>query len=578
MAYYHGLISSRRANSLLTSKPDGTFLIRDSQSQPGSFVLSAKNGPRMHHVLVFQKEGKFHLDSAGEQSEDPIIFETMDEMVSFLIGHDLKVNGEEIHLQEMLPCIDELKYRVRLSSNAATRGAETEDSDQLTNLFATLFGTHCVVICTAHSKLSFDGKPLAKDGKEYMAVIAKDGKQKGFFLRLVDKEEKCVIGEKKVGKVFQYDLPGDLVMTYLSEHGITCIGFRDTREKDRFLHQIDRIVKLHQDRAVKLRGRSESDARPPPSNPTEVVHKMKATDFDIYDISPEWQYLFDQAGITQEMLENTKTLQFILDTVYKIGGEPEKIDSVLEANGHSNGDSGDQTKERIEALTLDANLKRESMRASLLSEELMKSSLTKYLHKSTSHVCSYLILCERFKDHLVVKHSLISLSPENAVCFCEKCAAGKPMVQIAGNPPQQYSLPLGWCQFIHQSQTHKFSQRFASHWHVGYCCVPASRVGGVFRTGQLLHAHSTGKVLLSPDVNCACRVSSIAPETYHDQAMDQHFKVHTVFQVFIQPGTYNVQVATEPSSSTLSTQLEWHVSERTYIIHSLLVLLVPSAN
>ena len=44
------------------------------------------------------------------------------------------------------------------------------------------------VICTAHSKLSFDGKPLAKDGKEYMAVIAKDGKQKGFFLRLVDKE------------------------------------------------------------------------------------------------------------------------------------------------------------------------------------------------------------------------------------------------------------------------------------------------------------------------------------------------------------------------------------------------------
>ncbi len=44
------------------------------------------------------------------------------------------------------------------------------------------------VICTAHSKLSFDGKPLPKDGKEFMAVIAKDGKQKGFFLRLVDIE------------------------------------------------------------------------------------------------------------------------------------------------------------------------------------------------------------------------------------------------------------------------------------------------------------------------------------------------------------------------------------------------------
>ena len=116
----------------------------------------------------------------------------------------------------------------------------------------------------------------------------------------------------------------------------------------------------------------------------------------------------------------------------------------------ANGDAKDQSKERVEALTLDANLKRETMRASKLSEELMKSSLKNDLVRPRSHVCSYLALCERFKDHLVVKHSMISLSPENAVCFCEKCAEGKPMVQIAGSPPQQYSLPLGWCQFIHK--------------------------------------------------------------------------------------------------------------------------------
>ena len=43
MSYYHGLISSRRASALLTSQGDGSFLIRDSQSQPGSFVLSVKS-------------------------------------------------------------------------------------------------------------------------------------------------------------------------------------------------------------------------------------------------------------------------------------------------------------------------------------------------------------------------------------------------------------------------------------------------------------------------------------------------------------------------------------------------------
>ena len=43
------------------------------------------------------------------------------------------------------------------------------------------------VICTAHSKLSVDGQPRG-GGKEYLAIIAKDGEKKGFFIRIVDKE------------------------------------------------------------------------------------------------------------------------------------------------------------------------------------------------------------------------------------------------------------------------------------------------------------------------------------------------------------------------------------------------------
>ena len=30
-------------------------------------------------------------------------------------------------------------------------------------------------------------------------------------------QEKCVVSEKKFGKSFQYDLPGDLVMAYLAD-------------------------------------------------------------------------------------------------------------------------------------------------------------------------------------------------------------------------------------------------------------------------------------------------------------------------------------------------------------------------
>lgn len=111
-------------------------------------------------------------------------------------------------------------------------------------------------------------------------------------------------------------------------------------------------------------------------------------------------------------------------------------------------------RERMQALTLDANLKRETLRASMLSEELVKQSLKKTRKTPNTHVCSYLALCERFKDQLVVKHSIIALGPETAVCFCETCVAGKPIVQIAGSPPQQYTLPVGWCQFIHRYEVH----------------------------------------------------------------------------------------------------------------------------
>ena len=46
----------------------------------------------------------------------------------------------------------------------------------------------------------------------------------------------------------------------------------------------------------------------------------------INNLPQEWQYLFDQAGVTREMLEDKGTLQFILDTVFKLGGAPQKLD------------------------------------------------------------------------------------------------------------------------------------------------------------------------------------------------------------------------------------------------------------
>ena len=118
----------------------------------------------------------------------------------------------------------------------------------------------------------------------------------------------------------------------------------------------------------------------------------------------------------------------------------------------SKGDSAVQQrrKERVQVLAVDHTLRHESLRASKLSQELRSQSLQHGTITSHTPSCPHLTLCERFKDHLMMKNSLFALGPEEATCFCEQCTAGQPVVQVAGSPPQQYSLPLGWSHFVHR--------------------------------------------------------------------------------------------------------------------------------
>ena len=48
----------------------------------------------------------------------------------------------------------------------------------------------------------------------------------------------------------------------------------------------------------------------------------------IHNLTSEWQYLFDLAGVSRAMLEDQSTLQFILDTTYQLGGAPKKLEQV----------------------------------------------------------------------------------------------------------------------------------------------------------------------------------------------------------------------------------------------------------
>ena len=95
---------------------------------------------------------------------------------------------------------------------------------------------------------------------------------------------------------------------------------------------------------------------------------------------------------------------------------------------------------------------------------------------------------------------------------------------------------------------------------------------------------------------CVCVLS------YEDDLTGQHFKVRTAFQVgctyyiahallhtcnvgmnstvsclqvYVQPGSYSVDAVTEHSNSPSQSQLAWTTTEQTYIVHALLIQMIP---
>ena len=86
----------------------------------------------MYHVLIFQQEGKYYLDTdnsvVGDSSESvdgvhqpeptsQLAFDTLDDLVVFLVGHEMKVEGDDVHLQEVVVCSDDQASTLRISSN-----------------------------------------------------------------------------------------------------------------------------------------------------------------------------------------------------------------------------------------------------------------------------------------------------------------------------------------------------------------------------------------------------------------------------------------------------------------------------
>ncbi|XP_057409887.1 tyrosine-protein phosphatase non-receptor type 11-like isoform X4 [Balaenoptera acutorostrata] len=104
--WYHGHLSGKEAEKLLMQKGrPGSFLVRESQSKPGDFVLSALTQQldragrqaRVTHVMIhFQPDGKYDV-GGGER------FDTLGDLVECYRKNPLvERSGTVVHLQQML--------------------------------------------------------------------------------------------------------------------------------------------------------------------------------------------------------------------------------------------------------------------------------------------------------------------------------------------------------------------------------------------------------------------------------------------------------------------------------------------
>uniref|UniRef100_A0AC11EVC2 Uncharacterized protein n=1 Tax=Ovis aries TaxID=9940 RepID=A0AC11EVC2_SHEEP len=104
--WYHGHLSGKEAEKLLMEKGrPGSFLVRESQSKPGDFVLSvltqqldrADRQPRVTHIMIhFQPDGKYDV-GGGEQ------FDTLGDLVECYRKNPMvERSGVVVHLRQPL--------------------------------------------------------------------------------------------------------------------------------------------------------------------------------------------------------------------------------------------------------------------------------------------------------------------------------------------------------------------------------------------------------------------------------------------------------------------------------------------
>ncbi|XP_077774917.1 SHC-transforming protein 4 isoform X1 [Podarcis muralis] len=91
---YHGKLTRKAAESLLVN--DGDFLVRESTTSPGQYVLSGLQGGQAKHLLLVDPEGKVRTKDH--------VFDSVDHLIRYHMENKLPIisSGSELNLKQPL--------------------------------------------------------------------------------------------------------------------------------------------------------------------------------------------------------------------------------------------------------------------------------------------------------------------------------------------------------------------------------------------------------------------------------------------------------------------------------------------
>uniref|UniRef100_K1RDC5 Neuralized-like protein 4 n=1 Tax=Magallana gigas TaxID=29159 RepID=K1RDC5_MAGGI len=216
--------------------------------------------------------------------------------------------------------------------------------------------------------------------------------------------------------------------------------------------------------------------------------------------------------------------------------------------------------------------------------------------------CEYAKTCSKVRSLMGIPDGFFL--EQQMTCYCESChkLRSEDLYLRRGEPPREYSVPLGWCRYILKQRQKASSFVASDKWHVAYYGTQLEVLRKILDTGDI-HACSDqmggGSILLPQSIafteksrpdSSSLKQIIMSPTIRYigcnefspkfkllDPRTKKTFHVRVAFQVWLKPGSYK----TGPQSLGLTDQidpqfpnseLEWSTKEHgSVLLHGLLI-------